>query len=291
MVPQFGIIIAFLIISLHNAIFFPLTILLFIAAIAHFILAENDHRNVLHDLAVAHAAAQTAAQTNEAFIARLVHDLAPPVQGLTSVIMGPAWHADQQADREVAQRQLRLLDTFVLQARTYLQARTVRLTCAHVALLPLCRTALSTAALRAQERRIQIIQEIEAEAPTVWGDEVAILRILDNLLTNALGVSPEGGTITLRVCEPAPGWVELAITDQGPGIPADQQATLFQPYRALQSHTLAPSATGTGMGLGLAIVRELATALGGSCGVESQPGTGSTFFVRLACEAAHNATA
>lgn len=243
------------------------------------------------DLAIAHTAAQSAAQTNEAFIARLVRDLAPPVQGLTSVISGSSWPVEHQADHDIAHRQLRFLETFIHQARTYLQTRTVTLACTKVPLLPLCHTALSTVALRAQQRDIQIIQEIEVEYPMVWGDETAILRILDNLLTNALGVTPDGGAITLRVITPTPAWVEIAIVDQGPGIPAERQALLLQPYHAIQPNTLTPSPTGTGLGLGLAIVRELTTTLGGECGVESQPGVGSTFFVRLAREVPHYVTA
>ena len=121
----------------------------------------------------------------------------------------------------------------------------------------------------------------------VWGNEVALLRILDNLLTNALGVTPDGETVILRVTSPALCWIEVAIVDQGPGIPVEKQATLFQPYHSVQMNTLdqrtslTPSPTGTGMGLGLAIVKELSSAIGGTCGVRSQPRTGSTFYIHL----------
>lgn len=121
----------------------------------------------------------------------------------------------------------------------------------------------------------------------VWGDEAAILRILDNLLTNALGVTPDEGTVIVRVTAVVPNHIELAIIDQGPGIPAEKQATLFQPYHSIQrpsltqSNSLEPSPTGTGMGLGLAIVKELSSAIGGRCGVHSQLGAGSTFYVHF----------
>lgn len=287
LVPQIAVIGAFSAVSIYDLSFFPFTILLLIVAAVHIILAERDHRQVLQELAAAHIVADKAAQTNEAFIARLIHDLAPPIQGLTSVILGSRWNVDQQAEHDIAQRQLRLLEHFVHQARTYLQARTVDISCALIPLLPLCRTAISTVRLRAQQRGIRLIQEVEAEEPMVWGDEAAILRILDNLLTNALGVTPDEGMVIVRITIVVPNQIELAIIDEGPGIPVEKQAALFQPYHSIQrpsltqSNGLEPSPTGTGMGLGLAIVRELSSAIGGRCGVRSQPGTGSTFYIHL----------
>ena len=327
LVSEFFLLGAFFTTSLLGASSPLMLVALFTVAIVHALLAEEDRARVLRnlsraeeqlrqtnnalaeanadlaaanrqlaatndDLARAHAAAQEAAATSEAFIARIIHDLAPPVQGLTSVILADA--STQLPGHDIAQRQLHLLDTFVQQARTYLQARTVTLRCTRLPLLPICRTAISTIAGRAQERSVRVMQEIEVMAPMVWGEETAILRILDNLLINALGVTPSGGIVLIRISTPAPGTIEVAIADQGPGIPQEKQATLFQPYRAMQrgalddGNILSPSPTGTGMGLGLAIVKELTTALGGQCGVISRPEDGSTFYVRFRTEEPHD---
>jgi signal transduction histidine kinase len=180
-----------------------------------------------------------------------------------------------------------LLEAFVQQARAYVLARTVTLQCSEVPLLPICLAAVGATTARAQQRGIKIVQDIEPNAPRVWGETTAIRRILDNLLTNAVGVTPAGGEVLLSITQPTSALIEIVVQDHGPGIPVEKQVKIFEPYISLQLATLdsldnrSPSPTGTGMGLGLAIVKELTTTLGGTCGVTSEPGAGSAFYVRL----------
>lgn len=116
----------------------------------------------------------------------------------------------------------------------------------------------------AREHGVELAVEVPPEAPvrTVSG---AIEQVLDNLLSNAIAVSPAGSAIRLTVLAGAAS-VELHVADQGPGMTAEQRE------RAFERFWRAPGASGRGFGLGLAIVHQLVTSSGGE--VRLQPGAG-----------------
>ena len=130
----------------------------------------------------------------------------------------------------------------------------------------------------ASERK-QIPLVLEEGSPC-WAqtDRKAALQIIDNLVSNALKYSPSGSQVTLQVRE-VNDWVEFAVHDQGPGIGEADQKKLFQKHTKL---TARPTGGESSVGLGLSIVKRLAEAMGGSVGCQSQLGTGSTFYLRLA---------
>jgi signal transduction histidine kinase len=102
-------------------------------------------------------------------------------------------------------------------------------------------------------------------------------QILVNLLANAAMFTDRGGTVTLS-CAVDPEHVSLEVRDTGIGIPHDQLDAVFEPFVQI-SDARAPRRGGTG--LGLAISRALARDMGGDLTVQSAPGHGSTFRVRL----------
>lgn len=110
---------------------------------------------------------------------------------------------------------------------------------------------------------------------TVDGDRDRLHQIAVNLLTNALKFTPRGGTVTLSV-GPTDGLAELEVTDTGPGIPPEELPQVFERF-----WRGAGAGRGTGTGIGLAVVAELAKAHGGRVTVDSAPGQGATFTVRL----------
>jgi PAS domain S-box-containing protein len=109
------------------------------------------------------------------------------------------------------------------------------------------------------------------------GDRDRIEQVLVNLIDNALKYSPEGGEVVVRTV-PAAASVRVEVADQGMGIPPAEQEAVFEKfYRGDPQHRAVPSGTG----LGLYICRELVRRMGGSIGVRSRPGEGSTFWFDL----------
>jgi signal transduction histidine kinase len=120
-----------------------------------------------------------------------------------------------------------------------------------------------------------------AEAlPPLCADRDAVDRILKNLLTNAVKYSPRGGRILVEAGPAADhaSMVELAVEDNGVGIPAEALPNIFDPYVRVPNPE---TATAPGLGLGLSLVRALAHAHGGLVEVESLPWKGSRFRVLL----------
>ncbi|MEA3398078.1 MAG: HAMP domain-containing sensor histidine kinase [Chloroflexota bacterium] len=113
---------------------------------------------------------------------------------------------------------------------------------------------------------------------TITGDVGRLDQVLNNLMGNALRHTPSGGTITLRA-EPIEGGVRISVCDTGEGIPAEELPYIFDRFwRGDQSRS---HAHGAGSGLGLAIARQLVQVHGGHIGVESEPGRGTTFTIKL----------
>jgi PAS domain S-box-containing protein len=113
--------------------------------------------------------------------------------------------------------------------------------------------------------------------PAVHADPEKLRQILVNLLTNAAKFTEPGGRIWVE-CREAEGLVAVEVHDTGIGIPREKQATIFDPFVQVGRRLDRP---GEGVGLGLAISRDLAHAMGGDLTVESEPGRGSVFTLTL----------
>lgn len=133
--------------------------------------------------------------------------------------------------------------------------------------------------MRAQtEAASQILSEdVQPGLPQINVEPARIRQILVNLITNAHEYSPEGASIEVSV-RTAAAEVEIAVSDNGPGIPADQVERIFERFTRGDAG-LTQRVGGTG--LGLAISKSLVEAHGGTIAVESTPGVGSIFRLRL----------
>jgi signal transduction histidine kinase/CheY-like chemotaxis protein len=139
--------------------------------------------------------------------------------------------------------------------------------------------AVDLVAPMAATRKIQVNQMCEETWHShVLADRQRLKQVFLNLLSNAVKYNHEGGMITLTCEEAANRRLSVKVTDTGPGIPVDKQARLFTPFERLGAEQ-----TGIeGSGLGLSLSKRLTEAMGGTLGVESTPGQGSTFWVDLA---------
>jgi signal transduction histidine kinase len=124
---------------------------------------------------------------------------------------------------------------------------------------------------RAREAGVEVLVEGGSAAATA--DHGRVLQVVTNLLDNAIRLSPRDAAVTIAV---VPG--ELRVSDRGPGIPAAELPQAFERF-----HLRARTGNGSpeGAGLGLAIVRELTEAMGGTVTAENLPGGGALFTVRL----------
>jgi len=137
----------------------------------------------------------------------------------------------------------------------------------------------------AESSRVTIISGGDAGAQ-VYGDEPLLAVALHNLIANAIQYSPKGSRVGVGVSH-GDGIVEIAVTDQGIGIPDDELDRVFERFFRIDP---ARSRHTGGSGLGLSIVKHVVQNHGGDIRVWSQPGNGSTFTIRLP-EASHAAAA
>jgi PAS domain S-box-containing protein len=144
-----------------------------------------------------------------------------------------------------------------------------------VALDALVAECLAMVSSDASAAGVAIIDECEAIG-VVRGDRKHLTQVLVNLLSNAIKYNHPGGTVTITGDEHA-GRVRLRVTDTGAGVAPELHERLFAPFDRLDAESRGIEGTG----LGLALSKGLMEAIGGSLGVESEPGVGSTFWIEL----------
>jgi two-component system NtrC family sensor kinase len=123
----------------------------------------------------------------------------------------------------------------------------------------------------ARARAVTVVAEVAEDLPEARVDEGQLRQALLNLCRNAVEAMAGGGTLTVRAAA-ADDALVVAVSDTGPGIPAEHRQRIFEPFYSTKEH---------GSGLGLALTQHIIAAHGGTTTVESSPDRGSTFVVRL----------
>ncbi len=219
------------------------------------------------------------------FIALVSHELVTPLTtingGLELLLQGRETLPPDAQQRlvflqgEVA-RLTRLVGRILQVSR--LEAGKLHLNCGPVALRPLLQRVVDSLV---QQRPVDIV--VPEHLPPLWADEVYLEEMLRNLIGNAVKYTPPGSPIHIQVHPRSSQYVDITITDHGPGIPPDKQHHLFTPFSQIVQGERRES---SGWGLGLYLTRRLAELHRGRLWVESPvwddpQGPGSRFHLEM----------
>ena len=248
-------------------------------------LASQERDEILDAERNARMTAQRATRVKDEFVATLSHELRTPLSailGWTQVLLrGQAASAtDQRRAIEVIDRnaraQVQLIDDLLDLSR--IMTGKLRLDLRQVAIIDIVQAAIDSAAPSAATKEIRLISLLDPGRAVVNGDAGRLQQVVWNLLTNAIKFTPRGGQVQI-VLQRVNSHVELSVSDTGVGIPASFLPQVFE--RFSQRDGSSTRAHG-GLGLGLAICRQLVELHGGSIRAASPgEGLGATFSVNL----------
>ncbi|HEX6939711.1 MAG TPA: HAMP domain-containing sensor histidine kinase [Longimicrobiales bacterium] len=219
------------------------------------------------------------------FVGIVTHDLKAPINvigGYTELLGEEIYGPTTDRQREVLasiREQIRVLTGMVNQLLdlSRIEAGGLTVEPAEVDPVELFRGVERAFRALAEREGIDFSVDVEPSVPAVVFADESRLRdqVLGNLLSNAFKFTPRGGRIRVRA------WgrrnrLHIEVSDTGPGLPPEQVPHIFDKY-----YQVTPEARKKGAGLGLAIVKEVVDAHGGSIGVRSAPGRGTTFYIVL----------
>lgn len=237
-------------------------------------------------LRIARDQALEASRVKTQLLSKVSHELRTPLGG----ILGYAELLQGHAFGELSQRQQKAVSEIVDSAEyltnmvnelldeAQLRSNTATLQEKMFSPFKLIQAAISGLDILAQKKGLTFSVQIAPELPQeLYGDDRRIRQIIINLIGNAIKFTKEG-SVGLNVTSPDENHWEIRVTDTGIGIPKEEQALVYEPFRQLNSSVTRDN---RGVGLGLSITKQLVDLMRGRIALESEPGKGSTFFVLL----------
>jgi PAS domain S-box-containing protein len=250
--------------------------------------AERDRKEAELSRLEAEAArseAEKASRAKSEFLAVMSHELRTPLNAIDGYaelleleVRGPITPAQRQDIRRIRRSQKHLL-ALINDVLNFvrLDAGTVRYEIRDFDLADAIRGVEDVTTPQLHARQLRFVRRDCDTGVRVRADREKVEQILVNLMTNAIKFTEPNGEITLE-CERRGAVVAVSIRDTGRGIPADKLSAIFEPFVQVARSAGAPS---EGVGLGLAISRELSRSMGGDLVAESVIGKGSTFTLTL----------
>ncbi|RME50323.1 MAG: HAMP domain-containing protein [Caldilineae bacterium] len=250
----------------------------------------EEVRRRAEELERAYLELRRADQLKDAFIRNITHELRTPVatlSGFTELLLDDDvsnLRPDQRETLDIVADQTQRLRRLVNDVVALHQATAPTGSGQPLHLVDVVRASLEEAQQRSAAQGTSdhcfVLEEVHTGL-RVRGDRRQLSQVFDNLLDNAVKFSPEGGQIRVRLFqqqEDDVAWVVTAVEDPGIGIAPEDIPAIWERFVQLDG---AATRRFGGAGLGLAVVKEIVEAHGGRVWVESQTGTGSTFFVAL----------
>ena len=232
----------------------------------------------------ARAEANAANRAKDHFLATLSHELRTPLNamlGWLRMLRNPRMDEAQKAHAlDVIERNARLQTELIndLLDVSRIVAGKLELEQFPVDLVPVVQEAIETVRGDVDGRALTLTADLDPATGEVRGDPVRLQQVVMNLLSNAVKFTPSGGRIEVRLAR-AGGNARLTVSDSGEGIAPDVLRHIFEPFHQAESGTRRAH---QGLGLGLAIVRQLVEAHGGRVHAESAgKGHGAMFVVEL----------
>lgn len=244
-----------------------------------------EERDLLADRARAgQVRAERASAAKSRLLANVAHEIKSPVGGVIGI--GELWKSGQigavtDTQREMADmlvKTARQVETLahdlldVARAESGAVKVDLRPTDVHGVLDDLARVT----ALRPEAAAVRIELECAVDGMVVLADSQRLTQVVGNLASNAVKYGASGGVVILKAVR-VTGGVRIEVIDRGPGLSADKQAQLFEPFNRLGLERSAIE----GHGIGLALAKRLVELQRGDIGVVSAPGEGATFWVEL----------
>ncbi|MBX9670478.1 MAG: PAS domain S-box protein [Candidatus Obscuribacterales bacterium] len=240
---------------------------------------EKTYFCVIHDITERHEIERMKRE----FVAMVSHDLRSPLtslQGTLSLLETTRFGElndtgitmVKRADRDLA-RLIQLIDGLLDLEK--IQAGKMILEKNTVDLLTVIERSVSSVSYLFEQKNIKV--EIAENPVEVFADSSKLVQVVINLLSNASKFSPRNSTVSI-FCEDFDSYAEIRIKDQGRGIPAAKLNSVFERFQQVEAKDHSEKG---GKGLGLTICKAIVEAHGGTIGVESVEGEGSTFWLRI----------